>query len=130
MSRSAVALVGPATSIRRTYRILSSGGAIASSMLIVGAVSTDGTQLNDLPLDLFDTCEELLKERTPTMLFLLDPDPDVKMRIRRTLPPDIELLEKKPVQVLCASILNQQAFVRKSLTRQLFLDCLIESLPA
>jgi PAS domain-containing protein len=130
MRTFSVVLIGVRKDVLRMYRTLvRSEGAQASALHPIALVVLDGRMDDECPLPFYAKWRDMLREHTPDLVLLLEGALDLKLDLRRNLPPEIELCERLPGQILNASILNQQAFVRKTKTRQHFLESFIQALP-
>jgi PAS domain-containing protein len=130
MKKHDVALIGDCKAVLRMHRTLEkSRGSQAAALNTVALVLLDGPAPVEHPIPAYDDWREMLKAHRPDIVLLLGGSARIKTEIRRNLPDDIELCEGLPSQLLNGSILNQQAFVRKTRTRQHFLESFIQALP-
>ncbi len=124
-----VALLGSEKAVARTHRILTrSGGSQASSLVPVALVVT-GDQTVDHDLPVYRDWRSMLDNHTVDILYSFENEQEIKADLRRNLPLEIDLIEYHPGQILNASILNQQVFVKKSENRQQVLESFLEALP-
>jgi PAS domain-containing protein len=130
MKKHNVALIGGRKAVLRMHRTLEqSRGSQAAALNTVAFVLLDGPAPDEHPVPAYDDWREMFEAHRPGIVLLLDGSSRIKAEIRRNLPEDVELCESLPAQILNASILNQQAFVRKTRTRQHFLESFIQALP-
>jgi PAS domain-containing protein len=130
MNKLSVALIGEHKSVMRMHRTLvRSDGAQAAALNPVAVVVPDAEERGGYPLPAYALWRDMLQNHRPDLVLFLDGPAELKLDIRRNLPPEVDLCERLPGQILNASILNQQAFVRKTRTRRLFLENFIQALP-
>lgn len=133
MARFSVALIGRARICRRMGSVLTTSPSVLAASLSPAAMaytdipSPDQGLKTSIPV--YPNWQELLARHPVDMVFLLDPDPTLRINIRAHLPDDIDIVGFKPSLVLNAFLLNHNIFLRKADTQKKFLERLVDSLP-
>jgi signal transduction histidine kinase len=129
VSRPRVALIGERESVLRFHQTLvgqEGEQAVTLVAMAVPGLSAPG----GYPLPAYAQWEEMIRDHAPDMVILLEAGPELKLDLRRTLPPEIELCERLPAEILSASLLSRPTAAGKSRARfQGRLEAIISHLP-